>query len=269
MKKIQSVFYTFIIICFCSCEKDAEVKLPKVEEKLTINCAFSPQDGGIAVYVSLSQPIFNTSTSNEPYPPITNATVIISSSEGTWTLPYDAHYKTYMIYDTTVLKIRAGMTYYLSVSTPEGKFVKAQTTIPYQNNTFSYTTVPNTNTTANITLHATWSDPASSSDYYEFVVRYENFHNHHTFRSDFLTDEGNPGGVFKKEVDIQYDPTLNDSIYAGVYTLAPELYKYYDRLDKANNSGGPFSEPVPMYTNIEGGYGIFGSFNANKVQVLP
>jgi hypothetical protein len=268
MKKIQSVIAIFIFICFCSCEKDSNVKLPKVEEKLVINCAISPQDGGVAVYVSLSQPIFNTSTSNEPFPSITNATVIISSNAGAWTLPYDSFYKAYMI-DTIQLHIKAGTTYTLSVSTPEGKFVKAQTTIPYQNNTLSCTSTPDLKTTNSVIIHGSWSDPANSADYYEFIVGRYYLNNSNNYKWAILTDEGNPGGILKKDLDVQYYAMLNDTIYAGLYTFSPELYKYYDRINAVYNSGGPFSEPIPMYTNIEGGFGVFGSFNKYIIKALP
>jgi hypothetical protein len=268
MKKIQSVIAIFILICCCSCEKDSNIKLPKVEEKLVINCAISPQDGGVAVYVSLSQPIFNTSTSNEPYPSITNATVIISSNAGKWTLPYDSFNKAYMI-DTTLIQIKAGTTYALSVSTPEGRFVKAQTTIPYQNNTLTCTSTPDLKTTNRVIIHGSWSDPANSADYYEFIVGGKYLNNPNNYGWSILTDEENPGGILKKELDVEYNAMFNDTLHAGVYTLSPELYKYYDRIDKIKNSGGPFSEPIPMYSNIEGGFGIFGSFNKYIIKVLP
>jgi hypothetical protein len=268
MKKIQPVLCVLIMICLCSCEKDADVKLPKVEEKLVVVCAISPQDTLIKVDVSLSQPIYNVSPTNSQHVSVKNATVIISSDAGSWTLPYDAAYERYVI-DSKQLNVKAGLIYNLSVSTPDGKFVKAFTSIPYQNTTLSCTTEPDPKSVNNVIVHARWQDPVASTDYYKFELQNNNFTNYWTHKSDLLTDEDNPGGILKRDLSFQYNASSTDSIIAVVYTLSSELYNYYDHLNKVNGANGPFSEPSPMYTNLEGGFGVFGGFNRYKIRVLP
>lgn len=39
-------------------------------------------------------------------------------------------------------------------------------------------------------------------------------------------------------------------------------YKYHKTLDQGNNDGNPFVEPTLTFTNIKGGLGCFGAFNA-------
>ena len=33
------------------------------------------------------------------------------------------------------------------------------------------------------------------------------------------------------------------------------------------NDGSPFSEPVPIFNNIENGYGIFGSYASSYIEI--
>jgi hypothetical protein len=266
MKKIQFIIYTLFILAFYSCEKDANVKLPKVDEKLVLSCAISPQDTILKVNVTLSQAIYNTS--NTQFVSATNATVIISSDAGTWTLPYNPFLQSYTI-DATQLKIEAGATYFLSVGTPDGKFAKANTTIPYPNKTLSCVASPNSTNQNEITVHTSLQDPENSTDYYKIELQNKTLNSYWNFQNAYIKDEENPGGILKRDLNIQYNATSNDTILASIYTLSPELYNYYDRINKISHSGGPFSEPTPMYTNIEGGFGIFGGYNGYTVKVLP
>jgi hypothetical protein len=269
MKKIQFIVSILFVICLYSCEKDSNVKLPKVEQKLVLCCVLSPQDKTIQVNVSLSQPIYNNTDANNLHEKVPNATVIISSGAGSWILPYDVSLDRYVI-DTSQLKIRAGMTYDLSVSTVDGKFAKASTSVPFQSKTLTCTTSKNSTITNGITVHATWLDPESTIDYYKFEIQHKNGTNYYwNYRADNIKDNESDNGILRRDWPFEYDASANDSIMAVVYTVTPELYTYYDRIVKASNSGDPFSEPAPMYTNVEGGFGIFGGYNAYKISVLP
>jgi hypothetical protein len=268
MKKIQFILYTTLIICLNSCEKDSNVKLPEVAQKLVLSCVLSPQDTAISVDVSLSRPIFNNSSPHNLNEKVSNATVIISSAAGSWTLSFDAISGRYVI-DTSQLKVRAGMTYDLSVSTPDGKFAKATTSIPYPNRTLSCTTSSNSTSVNKINIYARWQDPELSSDYYRFEIYNTNKSNYLTYQSDIITDAENPGGILKRNWQYGYLNSANDTLNACLYTISPELYTYYDRVKKTNDANGPFSEPVAMFTNVEGGFGIFGGFNGYKIRVLP
>jgi hypothetical protein len=266
MKKIQFITCTLFILAFYSCEKEATVKLPKVDEKLVLSSAISPQDELIKVSVTLSQPIFNTSKTQ--FVNVTNATVVISSDAGAWTLPYNSFQESYTI-DTAQLKIKTGATYNLSVSTPDGKFASASTTIPYPNTTLSCAASQNSTNGNEIKVHASLQDPANSTDYYKFELQNKSLISYWNFQNAYVKDEENPGGLLKRDLIIQYNASSNDIILASVYTLSPELYNYYERITKINNSGGPFSEPTPMYSNVAGGFGIFGGCNRYRIQVLP
>jgi hypothetical protein len=60
------------------------------------------------------------------------------------------------------------------------------------------------------------------------------------------------------------DPDTNDpdnhkkSVYFRLYSITEEYYKYLQTLNKySKNYGNPLSDPVLVYSNVTGGYGIF------------
>ncbi len=83
--------------------------------------------------------------------------------------------------------------------------------------------------------------------------------------NEFFTDELMNGNYTLsywmntyRDVYTQFDEYLK--IITNVNTLSRELYLYSrSRLQQSNTSGNPFAEPVPVYTNVKGGLGIFGS----------
>ena len=52
-------------------------------------------------------------------------------------------------------------------------------------------------------------------------------------------------------------------LYIKLYNVSPSYYLYFATLDKSRESGDdPFSEPTPIFSNVEGGYGILGAVSA-------
>jgi hypothetical protein len=61
-----------------------------------------------------------------------------------------------------------------------------------------------------------------------------------------------------RDIYTQLDEYLE--IVTTVSSISKELYLYSkSRLQQSNTRGNPFAEPVPVYTNVSGGLGIFGS----------
>lgn len=269
MKRIVSLLcFLSCLIAFQACTKDADVKLPVVESKLVLSCFLSPQDTAIYVRVSLSRPIYNNPDTWQTLP-VPDATVVLSTGSKAVTLSYDAGH-TYYVISASLLKISAGNTYHLSVSTPDGKFVQAFTTIPAFNNTFSATVNADPNKPDNYFFHGVWQDPAGAKDYYrlELYTRMGSAFSDY-YELSLITDRDSDGSIIRRDWEFQRYSQSTDSVFASLCVLSPELYEYLDRFDKVFTGIDLFSEPVPMYTNIEGGFGIFGGYNRNRVKVLP
>ncbi len=70
-----------------------------------------------------------------------------------------------------------------------------------------------------------------------------------------------------RDVYTQFDEYLE--IITTVNSLSKELYLYSkSRLQQSLADGNPFAEPVPVYSNVAGGLGIFGSESVNNIRVV-
>lgn len=276
LKKHQ--FFFMLLFALTACEKDATVKLPKVESKLVIMSFISPQDALVKVSVTLTQPLYNTVAQNH-YEQVKDAEVVISSALGSQTLTFNPTLN-YFVADSSDLKIREGYTYKLSVSTADGKKITSSTIIPPQTQNVNYVLKADS---FEQSLQITWADFPSTTDYYRLLVRYDSYFLYEgnkdtitfsdtikfsTMDGEFIEDLVNPGGTLTKNLYVVIGNGNPDTVYPILKHVSKEYYDYHQKLYKTQNSNGPFSEPVPMYTNITNGLGIFAGFNQYKIKVF-
>lgn len=257
---------------FSACEKDADVELPAVESKLVISSFISPEDTIVKVGVTISQPLYNNSNSNQ-YSAISNATVQITNGTTVQTLAYNADENYYFV-STTIFPITVGTTYNLTVSTPDGKNANASTSIPAQNSTLTYTAeaVNNQSNGDSYAFRTEWNDTPGTEDYYRIVYYDKSVYDIDTtywqaFSNNF-SDKDKDGTTMKEQFEIYaYSGTGFSNGELHLIHASKEYYLYHKKLTEAAFSGGPFSEPVQMYSNINGGYGAFAGYNSYKVYV--
>lgn len=288
-----SILFLFISAVFTSCIRDAnDVSLPNIESKVVVQSFISPQNSEIAIYVSTSMPVFGTR--NTPDPTLPDATVTISDG----TTPVKANFNTlkkYYTIDTSIFKITAGKTYFLSVSTADGRTVNASCTVPFPPDVnsveFEFDTLYSKNGSTNkYDAEATlrWNDPPGQNNYYHTAAqiglayavdtsleRWETLYG--SSYLDYFTDKGKDG---KKLVNGVLTFSLSEDITGGgitknyefkgiryfLYSTDVNYYKYHETVSRS--SSDPFSESVIIYTNIQGGLGCFGAFNGFQKTIL-
>jgi hypothetical protein len=264
-----------LIIGLSACEKDADVKLPKVESKLVVSSFISPMDTIIKVNVTLSQPLYNNSNSND-YSAISNAAVQINDGTNFQTLAYNDTGNYYFV-STTLFPLSVGTTYYLTVSTPDGKNVNASTSIPSSNQSLTYSAEPivDPNNSNRFFFSTEWNDPSGAENYYR-IVYYDKYYydgstdtSYYSAHSNDISDKDKDGSTIAESFEIyaSINSTMNASGELQLIHASKEYYLYHSKLFDAAYSSGPFSEPVQMYTNINGGYGVFAGYNPYIVQV--
>lgn len=277
LKQYKIIALTVVLcVCISACrKKDATVKLPEVPSKLVLVSFISPQDTIIKVTVSLSQPLYNNINANT-FGVVADARVVISSALGSAELSYDAFSKSYLIY-TTALQIVEGMTYKITVSTPDGKYAEASTSIPSRNTSLNFS-IPSDSTS----LICHWNDSPSGKDYYRLFLQnssyylFEGYNQGGSFSDTiqanyvstaWVTDEERDGGTLT--TSMEYLPMYFQKNSRQLYLLhvSKEYYDYGTRLPQAENGNGPFTEPVMMYSNVSGGFGIFAGYNGYKLTV--
>ena len=293
MKTVKHIKYILLIVVafsFASCERDARnIDLPSIQPQLVVQGVISPQEPETKIYVSLSSPVFGTISSQDW---IQNATVQIS--DGTTTVPLQLQFgasASYYVADSLKLKIQAGKTYTLWVSTPDGRNANSKCTVPFAADTSSFkynwdtTSVYNASSGGierTVRLNMEWMDIAGGGNYYRSgadVITYpvnnpsqtifQRMYNNSL--SDLLTDKNKDGGLMARR-----DLIATVSEYFGGQTGSfsfkvkgikmylvncdEHYYKFHEAANR-NDSGDPFSEPVLVPSNIVGGLGYFGACN--------
>ncbi|MBO0935478.1 DUF4249 domain-containing protein [Fibrella sp. HMF5335] len=139
--------------------------------KLVVNSYISPQDTLLTVKVSRSKPVLIEPSEAQPYV-VENATVTLSTGGQVVVMRYNGARQLYQA-RPALMPIRTGQTYTLTVSTPDGKQVTAQATVP-QPVPISAISLDSTITTTGTTknkayrISFVWEDPATETNFYQY-----------------------------------------------------------------------------------------------------
>jgi len=262
MKK-YSLLLILSLFLFASCEKEANIKILKVEPKLVIN-SFINENSTFSVSVELSKAIYNNVSYNLPTY-VENAQVTISDGTTTHNLIHSSYG---MYYNSVPFQYASsGKTYHLTVSTPDGKSVTASTTVPKPVNQgqILYSITP-TNNVNEYNLKISFQDSYYTGDYY--ILKIEN-ENDDEFESSILISdiEVDNDQWITKNFKVKHEP--NEYLFCIIYHISKEYYEFNKKLETIPEAGNPFAEPVQMYTNINGGFGIFGGSSYTDITIFP
>ncbi|MCF8299222.1 MAG: DUF4249 domain-containing protein [Saprospiraceae bacterium] len=267
---------TLIILVLTSCEKTVtNVDLPEIEPKLVVQSFISPQDKEIKVYVSESKPVFGESNNNSyEFPPISNASVIISDGTNTKTLVFNSS-KGYYFISATNFAIVAGGTYTLNVSTPNGMKSDASCTVPTNHpTTFEITSIEydvNNQKGQNV-VKTRFKDIAGEDNYYR-IFAYNKFANapgdtiYEQLYSEYgeeLFSDNNQGEWISHQFYF-YEGKVN-KLQFDILNVDEHYYKYHKSVFNSDFES-PFSEAVLVYSNINNGLGVFCAYNGISVEV--
>ena len=284
-----------VALFFCSCEKDANIKLPDIKSQLVVTSFISPEDTLIIVNVTETKPLYKPYYTNyyNYYNNNTNlnsATVSISDGTNSVILPYNNY--CYNI-NSSLFPILAGHTYFLSVSTPDGRTIKAQTTVPSVGTPVSITshyesTDNGLGTPTDVTytkLQVQFNDPSGIKNYYRTVVGafivdpylipldttmlYSAYTSKLEYQFD--TDDEQDGKTITLNKGADKAFSTDSTLKFFEVTLLNCDYSYYAYHKSVINALGgqenPFAEPSIMYTNIDGGLGAFGAYISTKTRI--
>lgn len=266
MKKY--ILYLLIILAFSSCETTiTDIEITKSEPQLVVYCFISPQTAKTKVQVQLSQPTYINSIQTDEYPNVENAIVTIKEQNGIEkNINYIGMYNNYEI-DSSEFKIKEGTTYYLTVTTPDGKKATSHCTVPTNNNVdvnFEFFKQINEE---NWFLKCSFKDTEGEGDFYRVKIN-STFHSYSGSEifNDLFSDKNIDGDEIKisKYFQTSYS-NINyfDSIDINVYKTDINYYKYYSTI-KNYSDGDVLEEPSFVYLNMEGGFGLFGAYLLTK-----
>lgn len=277
MRNLHTILLSLMaLIFFSSCEQlITEIDAPSSEPQLVVYSVISPQDSIIEVKVHKSNPLFSFEefqSYDNRFPPVINATVMLTGEGQSVTIPYDEEYEAYRIYQS-VINIKMGGYYEIKVMAPGFSQVFAECTVPEQ--------IP---PDIEITGTGMTEETGMEERYFEF--RYKDKpgvgHNYLVYASvinyDPWMEETYGYAVFFKQGNPLISDKLNDGGYFNYRTYPFTLQysnavwvslsliddNYFQYAQSINNFQGdnPFSEPTPIYSNIKGGLGVFAAMNS-------
>jgi len=300
MKKVSYYFLIVSQFFLLSCEsliKEIDPSfLPETDSKLVVACFISPQDTVLASKVTETKLLIGTT--GDIRDDITNATVSLSDGSKSIRLIYSSKLGYYRALPSE-LPILVGKTYTITVNTPDGRQVNASTTVPnpiaikevkIDSTKVNDFQLGNSMTNTEYDVKVIWQDKAGEPNYYraisEFTILYgipapENIKNiiyaPVSTIVDLRTIEDKSTDGQLLSLNRNYLPTdmwaniqgqqidlskRLDKIKVGLFQTDIHYYNYHTSLRRQRENNNPFAEPVLLYTNINGGFGCFGAYNA-------
>ena len=280
MKSKGQIIALLLILVSVSCEKDANnVKLPQFGHKLVVTSFISPYDSVSYVTIDSNERLYGDLSDIEPL-----GNVKVTISDGTKKIDLKKGNIQYY-FRRKDMAIRAGGTYNLEVTSDKGLRADAKCSIPFQRDL---------NITADtVTLHnnnpdiGSWSersikvfleDPPGEKNYYSVEGRlldYNRFYGGYPYITNlyneeeiWFNDEGSDGKqIFANSFRSQYNPLDSDSLKAVIYILNTnkDYFTYHKSLTKYSGGDNPFSEVSPVFSNINGGLGIFAGYTVDSI----
>lgn len=279
--KIPYLLLLFISLFSTSCSDDGFLS---VEEDIaniptssapTISAFLCPQDTVHKVQLIYTRPVVGRNLSDEWSKNVGKGTVTLSDGERTVTLKSGGGSSSFFTIKAKDFKVEAGKTYTLNVTTYDGQKAEATCTIPL--NRVDLKRVDTKEVTdakyQEKKYLITWQDIPNEQNYYAVYVATKEVRRTYTYVSQeyseqTISDQGNEGGkmITKKNFYLTGRQNFTNGEYRAteiqILNTDINFYRYHKDLEILTISGdNPLVEPINIYSNIKGGFGIFAGHN--------
>jgi len=286
MKKLISLLALSVVLS--SCEKEIDYQIPNPGDKIVVS---SRLESGKEPVFYISTSVYSMLAQNPKTSDIFSAKLFTDDPNSPFELQsqldsnnsFDPLY----FYTTTHL-VSAGKNYRLEVSAPGLEPVSAQTTVPEitalenvrfdtvtRDLRFSFTDNANKANFYYIELQAAdleynlwFSTVDPSLEFFEFSEDpFGGDGDGRSYGSEAFLDDDQFNGQ-RKEVNLRIEEFNTDGqFYVYLYSISESFYRF--RLTRAAGdfSGGFFSEPVQLFSNVQGGYGIMAGLSYSRILV--
>jgi hypothetical protein len=275
--------YTIILILLfvlSGCEKLVRYNAPEYNQKLVVNSFLSPSDSVYNVSVTSNQPVYMI-VDHEEVPGIISGTI----SDGTNEVPLVKKGPGYHFWPEDMPLI-PGTTYTLKLSSENGLNVEASSTIPevkdfmMKIDTLSVTHEGYYDSWKEFRVNTEFTDDPEEINYYSIIGSFMGYKTNeklevHSFKEKLWFEESylkdnrkDAENRIKRSAWLMRSSAYYDSAFVTVYLLNTEesYYLYHKSLEKYGQGDNPFSEASPVYSNIEGGLGIFTSYTMDSLR---
>jgi len=281
MNKIYLV--SLILLITTGCDKELNnVDLPEFVSKLVVTSFISPSDSLSFIKVEANQPIYgDLSVLNSP------GNLAVYISDGKTEIKLDTLSGGFS-FNSNRMKIDYGKSFSVRVESDIGITATSSCTVPFYSNynlrvdTFSILhTEPGYYNGREMKVKVSFTDPAETENFYRTLgtwVAYMTFPGStepykHTeyiwFKQELLTEasKGQNGEIVNITGFNGF--SFADSAFLNITLLNTEksYYQYHKSLQNYSNGDDFFTEPKPVFSNIEGGFGVFTSYTKETVTI--
>lgn len=278
---LRSLILLSLLLALSACEEMiSDVDVPTSQPNLVVNSFISPSLPYTTISVFKSRPLYSGYDNNTTeFPVVQNATITISNTDTSVNVPYDVEYGIYRI-SKSEFPIIAGHTYSLNVTVPGGYSVNAKCTVPIElPPQIENFTVDSSLEYGQYKCHADFRfhDIEGSQQYYCVTaskVSYQTgnlnpYIDELSFNrgESYFSDKNKEGQYFTFKTDDYY--IYQEEPVKLIITIAvvdKNYYNYHKGLLEYDE-GNPFAEPTPIFSNINGGLGIFAAYSQNEVVI--
>lgn len=262
------------ILAITACRKEVKLKLPEAASKPVVYAYISPDDTVIKVKVTRSMPLFEP-FNEANFEPQRNATVLLSNSAKEVQLTFNSSTGNYEI-KTDAFSIDYGMTYKLKVTLQNGQTAEGETRVPSKAVKINHAnyTLRNMSTGTILNVFASYTDDPSTTNYYSlFVSSIDTLGSDTIYRGiderEFSSSPEVQGGEQKLMLGLYDSVSVKRAIGFDCYLLncSKDYYLFYKSV-YSYSGGSPFSEPMPMYSNIVNGFGVFAAYTNDKKRII-
>lgn len=268
-----------VSIGLCSCERNADVELPESEPKITITSWITSGDDTLKVLVTKSRPVFDGFQNYIQW--VDNAVVSISDGENTLFLEYNPNAFVYAA-PSFGLSMEPGRTYRYSVQV-DGKTLTAATSIPIAAadvSSLEASFTPSSGSdfssygVANTLCRFRDPDP-TAFNYYVVVMQMVDVFEGNSFVTStskiYLNDQQMVNGESSVRATLDAYSNFGSEqqlVRVRLLTCSREYYEFHRTAQLSASSGdNPFSEPVTVFSNIDGGLGAVGGFRETVTEI--
>jgi hypothetical protein len=279
MKIYNTKFIIIVPMLFIltSCEKDAkDVKEPDFNPKLVLSSFISPSESATYITINTTQRIYGDLSDI-----ISTGKLTVILSDGSKEINVVTTDNSIMI-SHEKMAIEAGKTYNLTVTNDNGLKAESTCTVPAERDfkikadTITKITTGEWGTIHVFSAEITITDFPGEPNYYRLYCLEEAYgvpyyEGHEVYRmiefeDNILKDTGKDGKTFLAGSFELVDYTC-DSSFLKIYVMNTDKAYYDFHKSIINYAGGddPFTEVSPIYSNVEGGLGIFSAYTVDSL----
>jgi hypothetical protein len=282
---MKKTILSIIFLALFGCELIVDVDVPFDKPQLTLNAIMNP-DSVWNAKLTLNRHVLD----KEPFKEVDNAQVIVYDG----LIPVDtlASVGLGTYWSDNNKKPEIGKLYTIKVAAGNYTPVSATSSIPVATNIISTTfTEDISNDGHNTEMKIRFKDNADETNYYQLFAEVEQEYydarveaiRHFYYRYQLTSedpaiqnenDDYSESIIFRdvffngRETELTFKgggfgPSTGANIKITLRTLSKDFYDYLTTTSLQNNtSGDPFAQPVNVYNNVEGGFGIFAGYSA-------